>query len=146
MSIRILRQITKNLQETDFLTVMMDETADCSNQEQVILCLRWVTVDLVVEEEFVGLYNTADTSANTLVSILHDCLLRLNLSVNKLRGQCYDGASSMAGKRNGVAKQITNLEERAVYTHCYGHSLNLACCDTIKRIKFLKMQWISHMK
>ena len=97
-----------------------------------------MTVDLVVEEEFVGLYNTADTSANTLVSILHDCLLRLNLSVNKLRGQCYDGASSMAGKRNGVAKQITNLEERAVYTHCYGHFLNLACCDTIKRIKLLK--------
>ena len=44
----------------------------------------------------------------------------------------------MAGLRCGVAKQIQDLEPRAVYTHCYGHSLNLTCADTIKTCKLLK--------
>lgn len=42
------------------------------------------------------------------------------------------------GVRNGVAKQISNEESRAVFSHCYGHALNLAVGDTIKQIKVLK--------
>ena len=32
-------------------------------------------------------------------------LARLNLALNKVRGQCYDGASTMRGLPNGVAMQ-----------------------------------------
>ena len=39
----------------------------------------------------------------------------------------------MAGCRTGVASQILSIESRALYTHCYGHSLNLAMRDTIKK-------------
>ncbi len=60
------------------------------------------------------------------------------LSIEKLRGQCYDGASTMAGSRTGVAKRISELEPRAIFTHCYGHSLNLAACDTLKKSKVMK--------
>ena len=70
--------------------------------------------------------------------MIKDCLQRLNLSISKARGQCYDGASAMSGARSGVAKRITDLEKRAIYLHCYGHSLNLACVDTMKNSKLLK--------
>ena len=43
----------------------------------------------------------------------------------------------MRSARSGVAKQIRDMEERAIYTHCYGHALNLACSDTIKTIKLM---------
>lgn len=59
----------------------------------------------------------------------------LNIGLSR---QCYDGASNMSGCRSGIAKQITDLESRALYTHCYGHSLNLAVGDTVKRIKVLR--------
>ena len=36
------------------------------------------------------------------------------------------GASTMAGARNGVAAKIQQLEPKAVFTHCYGHALNLS--------------------
>ena len=65
-------------------------------------------------------------------AVIHDVLQRLNISVSKLRGQCYNGASAMSGSKQGVA---TKLQPRAVYTHCYGHALNLACGDTIKKSK-----------
>ena len=30
------------------------------------------------------------------------------------------------------------IEPRALYTHCYGHSLNLATCDAIKKCKLTR--------
>ena len=44
----------------------------------------------------------------------------------------------MAGIRSGVAKQLLDEEPRAVYTHCYGHALNLACGDAIKQCSLIK--------
>ena len=62
----------------------------------------------------------------------------MNFSFNKLRGQCYDGANAISGAKSGVARRILEIEPRALLTHCYGHSLNLAACDTMKQIKLLK--------
>ena len=39
----------------------------------------------------------------------------------------------MSGCRSGVAKRVMNDEPKAIYTHCYGHSLHLAISDTVKR-------------
>ena len=87
---------------------------------------------LDVHEDFIGLYSIDNTESQTLVKVIKDVLLRMNLSVQNIRGQCYDGASVMKGHRAGVAKVISDLEPRAVYTHCYGHSLNLAVCDSVR--------------
>ena len=38
----------------------------------------------------------------------------------------------------GVAKLVLDEEPRAIYTHCYGHSLNLACNDTIKQCPIIR--------
>ena len=50
----------------------------------------------------------------------------VNLSLNELEGQGYDGASTMAGENSCVQKQIRDMQKKALYTHCAGHSLNLA--------------------
>ena len=44
----------------------------------------------------------------------------------------------MAGIRNGVAAQICAEEPRAMFSHCYGHALNLATSDTVKNNKILR--------
>jgi len=41
-------------------------------------------------------------------------LKMLNLSWNRLRGQCYDGCSTTRGHRNGLAKSVKDLEQHAV--------------------------------
>ena len=138
MGLQILRDITINLQQSPFLSIMADETTDKSNQEQVTLFLRWVSDDLQVHEEFLGLYHVDRIDAATVTTVVQDVFVRLNISMERLRGQCYDGASSMTGSRSGVAKRISELEPRALFTHCYGHALNLAACDTIKSMKVMR--------
>ena len=72
------------------------------------------------------------------MGIIKDVLIRLNLNIHFCRGQCYDGAAVMRGCQNGVEVQILQEEPRALYAQCYGHSLNLACQDTIRNIKILR--------
>ena len=138
MALRVLRQIIKNLQDTLFFTLMVDETTDVANVEQVVICIRWVNEKFEAEEEFVGLYEVESTGAEAIYSVITDVFLRANLSLSKVRGQCYDGAATMAGAKTGVATRLCAVEPRAVFTHCYGHSLNLACCDAIKRCKLMQ--------
>jgi len=42
MALQVLREVAANLHSTTFYTIMVDETTDVSNDEQVVLCLRWV--------------------------------------------------------------------------------------------------------
>ena len=52
MALEVLRQVASNLQGTSFYAIMVDETTDISNDEQVVLCLCWVDEAFDVHEEF----------------------------------------------------------------------------------------------
>ena len=97
MALCVLRKISTNLQSTSFYTVMFDETTNVANVEQVVVCLRWMSETFEVYEDFVGLYQVESTEAEKIYGVITDVLLRLNLAISKLRGQCYDGASAMSG-------------------------------------------------
>ena len=127
-----------SLQSSVYYTGMVDETTDTANKEKVVLVFRWVDDDLQVHEDFVGLHETDLTTADALVAIIRDTLLRLNIKLENCRGQCYDGAGVMSGRRSGVAKTLQDEEKRAVFTHCYGHALNLAAGDSIKLCKIIQ--------
>ncbi len=138
MALRVLREIAASIQSAPFFTVMVDKTTDVSNMEQVVVCLRRVSETFKVYEEFVGLYDVASTRTETIYAAITDVFLRMNLSVSKVRGQCYDGAATTSGVKSGVVAHLCAAEPRAVYTHCYGHSLYLARSDTIKRCKLMQ--------
>ena len=84
--------------------------------------------------------------ASDITTAIVNTLEGLGLSLNELRGQGYDGAATMSGEKSGVQKQIRDRQPKAVYTHCAGHSLNLAivsscsvppvqnCIDQIKSL------------
>ena len=60
------------------------------------------------------------------------------MPLDKCRGQCYDGCSTMSGHKNGVAAIIKKDEPRALFTHCYGHALNLAASDVVMQCGHMK--------
>lgn len=129
MAQQVLREKLKEIREYDFFAIMADEYTDIKNLEQLSMCLRTVSNDLKVEENFLGFYELNDIKSDTIVHAIKDILLRSNLSLLNCRGQTYDGASNMMGKKSGVATQIQQEQPKAIPTHCHGHSLNLAIKD-----------------
>ena len=138
MSHSVLRSVLEEVHTSPFLAVMVDETTDNANQEQLTFIIRWVSEDFTVSEEFLGLYFMSSITAQSIVDTMQDIFLRFQLPLSKLRGQCYDGCSTMAGAKGGVATKISELEPRALFTHCFGHALNLAVSDTIKNLPAMK--------
>ena len=50
---------------------------------------------LTDHENIIGVYNVDIIDARTLISVIHDVLLRMTLKMSQWCGQCYDGAANM---------------------------------------------------
>lgn len=135
----VLREVANDVRngQCKFYSLCADEYTDISNKEQLSVCFRWIDDDFDSHEDFVGFHQLPNVNAETIYSVLKDVISRLQLSLHDCRGQCYDGASNMLGKKSGVAKRIQDEQPKAHVTHCHCHSLSLGVKDTIKGSKIL---------
>ncbi len=46
MALQVLQEVASSIHSASFVTLMVDETTDASNREQVVLCIRWVDANL----------------------------------------------------------------------------------------------------
>ncbi|XP_056863959.1 uncharacterized protein LOC130511125 [Raphanus sativus] len=93
----------------DVFCLLVDESADVSDKEQMAMVFRFVDTHGIVKER---------------VLLIH-CLQKHGLSMKKLRGQGYDGASNMKGEFNGLRALILRECSSAYYVHCFAHQLQL---------------------
>ena len=112
----LLNTIISEVNEATFFSVLADEVSS-HTVEHLALYLKFMDSERNIREEFV-LPSIADSIRTNLVN--------LGLSMSDLRGQGYDGASTMNGAKAGVQAQIHEQQPMALYTHCAGHCLNLA--------------------
>ena len=76
-------------------------------------------------EDFINFYLLENIKSDTIVYVIKDILIRMNLSLSNCRGQTYDGASNMMGKKSGVLTHILAEQPKAVDIHCQRHSLRM---------------------
>lgn len=138
MATKITTKLANDVKSADYFSVIADETTDISTKEQMSIIFRFPDKNLDAVEHFIGLYEMNSTTGESIANAILDVILRLGLSVNKLRGQCYDGASNMSGKYKGAQAKIREREPRAVYVHCANHSLNLALQDSVRSVPLMR--------
>ena len=131
-----IRELVSEIRN-NYYSLICDEYTDISNNEQLTICLRWINGNLEAHEDFIGFYQIPDIKAVTITNAINDALIRMQLSLNDCRGQCYDGASNMLGKNSGTAQQILALQPKAFVTHCHAHSLSLSVKSVVKDCKLL---------
>ncbi|KAL1815817.1 hypothetical protein ACET3Z_018391 [Daucus carota] len=91
-----------------YFSLLLDEARDNSIKEQMAVVIRYVNNLGEVLERFVGVVHVKDTTALSLKSAIENFLLKHGLSMLKIRGQGYDGASNMRGQLNGLKSLILN--------------------------------------
>ncbi|KAI8560089.1 hypothetical protein RHMOL_Rhmol04G0228200 [Rhododendron molle] len=69
----------------------------------------------------------------SLKKAVDNLFCRLGLSIGRLRGQGYDGASNMQGEINGLKALILKENSSAYYVHCFAHQLQLALVAVAKK-------------
>lgn len=108
--------------------MLADESMDVSGTEQMSLCVQYLSGEgesSEIREDFLGFCPLPHQDAKTIASVILQQLTEWGLHTKFLRGQGYDGASTMSGHVNGVQKRILDVHPRATYTHCRSHALNL---------------------
>ena len=71
LALGILKKISKQIQTAELLTIMADETADILNQEQVVICIRWIDDEiLMAREEFIAMKPVERRTADMLVQVI----------------------------------------------------------------------------
>ena len=126
MGTEVLRIKLEVIRDRRFYSIIADEGTDISNSEQLSFCVRSVDDKLNVDEDFLGFYEINNIRSETIVNAIKDILRRCSLSLSDCRGQTYDRASNMMGKKSGVATVILQEQPKAIKLHCLGHSLSLS--------------------
>ncbi len=125
----ILADINSEIKTAKFFSVLADEVSS-HNIEHLAICLRFVDQECNIREEFISFIKMERVRAVDIASAIISSIENLGLNLESLRGQGYDGASTMSGERAGVQARIRNRQPKALYTHCAGHCLNLAILNS----------------
>ena len=85
-----------------------------------------------VNERFLGITHVNNTAAVTLKSAIEEVFNKHSLSINRLRGQGYYGASNMRDELNGLKTLILKDNPSAYYVHFFAHRLQLTLIAVAK--------------
>uniref|UniRef100_A0A803Q5F8 TTF-type domain-containing protein n=1 Tax=Cannabis sativa TaxID=3483 RepID=A0A803Q5F8_CANSA len=131
-AVETISVIIKDMEDVIF-SILVDESRDVSIKEQMVVMFRYVDKKGYVIERFIGIEHVESTTSISLKIAIDKLFSKHGLSISRLRGQGYDGASNMSGEFNGLKSIIMKENECAFYVHCFAHQLQLALMGVAKK-------------
>ncbi|KAH9695103.1 TTF-type domain-containing protein [Citrus sinensis] len=114
-------------------SIVIDESRDISTKEQMVVVLHYVDKSGYVVERFIVIEHVTSTTSISLKEVLDKLFSIHGLSMSRLRGQRYDGASNMQGEFNGLKTLILKDNKCAYFIHCFAHQFQLALISMAKK-------------
>ena len=130
----MLDKITKEIRESEFVAIILDETSDVNTKSQLSTVIKYVHQGKVYDR-FLGFTDvSADRTAAGLMGHVEKVVETYHLQ-DKLVGQTYDGASVMSGQLSGLQKRVLDKYPKALFVHCHAHVLNLVLQQGLQSIR-----------
>ncbi|KAL4600059.1 hypothetical protein ACB092_11G170800 [Castanea dentata] len=123
-AVETINAIIKDIGDSLF-AIIVEESRDMSTKEKLAIALRYVDKLGHVNERFLGITQVNNTITVTLKSAIEEVFNKYSLSISRLWGQGYNGASNMRGELNGLKTLILKDNPSAYYVHCFAHQLQL---------------------
>ncbi len=117
----ILSSIISDIKNARYFSALADEVS-CHNEEHSPICICFVDHSDEIREEFVTFVKLERVRANDIANAIIQSLEGFGLSLNDIRGQGYDGASTMSGQKADVQAKIHEKQPKALYTYCRAFS------------------------
>ncbi|CAH3178910.1 unnamed protein product [Porites lobata] len=103
-----------DVRESRWYGIIIDETSDISRDEQVSFCLSYLA-NGTKKEAFVGFHATKTTDGEALYKLVKEVMNDLQLELQNIVGECFDGASNMSGVNKGLSARMKECSPLAIY-------------------------------
>ncbi|XP_022160762.1 zinc finger BED domain-containing protein 5-like [Myzus persicae] len=121
MSEDIEQQVLHKLRDSRMFALQVDESTDISGKAQLLVFVRMVVDDDIIENFFCCKTLPERTRGEDVFKVLDDHLLSVNLSWDNCIGICTDGAPSMTGSIKGFISLVKKKNSNIIFTHCFLH-------------------------
>lgn len=125
--------IVQEIKAAKWFSILLDETPDTSNQEQLTVIIRYVKFgdEVTIEERFLRFLNIeGTTSGEAIFKLVKAFLVEKGIDIMDCRGQGYDNGANMSGKYKGVQARFKDVNSLMFFIPCCNHTLNLAINET----------------
>ena len=78
----ILRKIALDARAVEQFFIIADGTQNSSRQEQLSICLHFVSNNLEPRKEFIGYYQPTDTTGVTIANCVKECTTMIRSLIN----------------------------------------------------------------
>jgi hypothetical protein len=127
----VVRQsLVQEILKAVFFAVCLDTTPDAGKMDQLSVVIRYLNEDGEVIEALLEMVQAEKCDAASIFQQISVILASHGLDIQNLRGQGYDGCSTMSGKYTGLQARIKEVNPFAYFVHCAAHRLNLVVVDT----------------
>ncbi|VVC30074.1 Ribonuclease H-like domain,HAT, C-terminal dimerisation domain,Domain of unknown function DUF4371 [Cinara cedri] len=135
----VRNQILIEIHNSDFVSIIVDETTDTANSFQLALIFRYEINGKPVEH-FWGYLNPKGHNVESLTqTILKEINPILEKTPSKLIAQSYDGVVVMSDQNTRVNTRVKEKYPFANFVHCYAHQLNLIMIQATSQNKQIKI-------
>ncbi|KAI4487466.1 hypothetical protein M0804_005615 [Polistes exclamans] len=118
-------EIIKDVENTSFVAVIIDDITDVSEHYQLVIVLRYL-LNTKILERFWGFFTPENQTANSLSKcIIEQLNIIFRNNKKKLIAQTFDGAMFMNGKKMIIQTNIKKFYKNAHFINCYDHQPNL---------------------
>ncbi|XP_019097507.1 PREDICTED: uncharacterized protein LOC109131258 [Camelina sativa] len=102
--VKVVKNVIEEINH-DVFGLLVDESADVSDKEQMAVVFRFVDKGGIVKERFMSITHVSETSATSLKFAIDDLFAKYGLSIKRVRGQGYDGAMGASCKRKDMIRE-----------------------------------------
>jgi hypothetical protein len=117
----------------DVFYLIVDESADVLDKEQMVVVMQYVDKCGVLKERLIGVVHVNETTSLCLKTNIDQLFAKYQLSWKQLRGQGYDGPSNMRGEFSGLRALILRDSKSAYYINYFAHQLRLVIVAMAKK-------------
>lgn len=134
----IERQLLDNLRNSNFFTLLADESTDEQNREQLSLFAKWIKrCNEMPTDHFLGIVHVEKTDSETLLNAIQHFLIAKNIDVTKCKFVGFDGTNAMSGEVSGLQRRMRHLSPMCLYINCRNHRLALCLKHLMKQYPLL---------
>lgn len=131
MAKQVQQKIASEIIQAKYYSISTDSTPDISHIDQLTFIVRYTDKAGEPRERFIEFISKCGHKGKEIADAILASLKKFEIDITDCRGQSYDNASNMSGKYIGCQAIIKDINPKADYLPCSGHSLNLSGEDAV---------------